>query len=116
MKLQFTPIVFPDHTDPVGQLSADFRSQACWYFYLHAQKMKEKVAGGDTEQQFGLLDGELWMDTHYVQLAQTVALMYGLASPDEFAKAWDEVRKEAQVSGLPIPHPSYTNLARIVVQ
>lgn len=107
--ITFTPITFPDHTVPTGALSTDMRSQACFYFYLMAQKMKEKV-GKSIDDQFGILEEYPWMDTHYVELARNVALMYGLESPDEFAKAWDEVKREAWVCNLPIPHDDYTKL------
>jgi hypothetical protein len=110
VKINFTYFRFPDHTQPAGALSFDKRSQACWYFYLQAQKMKENV-GKSTEDQFGILEGELWMDTHYVTLARSVALIYGLESPDEFAKAWDEVRVEAMNCKLPEPAEEYTRLA-----
>lgn len=115
MNVNFTPPIFPDHTQPKGALSRDSRAQACFYFYLMAQKMKEKV-GKSTEDQFGLLEGELWMDTHYVQLARSVALMYGLESPDEFAKFWTEVKQEAWICKLPIPADEYTRLAPGIIQ
>ncbi len=110
MKVTFTPIHFPDHTVPKGALPQHPGAQACWYFYLHAQKQKEKV-GKSTEDQFGLLEGELWMDKHYVQLARSVALMYGLESPDEFAKFWQYVKQEAWLCKLPIPSDEYVRLA-----
>lgn len=108
------PFVFPGHTKPNGALSQDARAQACWYFYVLAQKQRELV-GDSIDDQFGLLEEHEWMDTRYVQTAKTVAMLYGLESPDEFAKAWDEVRAEAESCGLPEPHPSYTRLARIFI-
>lgn len=110
MKVEFTPIVFPDHTVPRGALPNHPGAQACWYFYLLAQKNKEKV-GKSTEDQFGLVEGEQWMDKQYVQLARSIATMYGLDSPDEFAKFWKEVKQEAWLCGLPEPADEYTRLA-----
>lgn len=107
--IQFEHPVYPDHTTPNGFLSDDVRAQACWYFYVLAQKQKEMV-GESTEDQFGLLEEYNWMDRHYIQTAKTVAMIYGLTSPDEFAKAWDDVRREAARVGLPEPHDSYTKL------
>lgn len=109
LEVVFNAPVFPDHTQPTGYLSRDTRAQACWHFYTLAQLQKEKV-GNSTEDQFGLLDDQLWMDTHYVQTARSVALIHGLKSPDEFAKAWSEVRQEAERAGLPEPHPIYMRL------
>jgi hypothetical protein len=114
MKVTFTPIVFPDHTVPKGALPNQPGAQACWYFYLLAQKIKERV-GNSTEDQFGLVDGDLWMDKHYVQLARSIAMQYGLDSPDEFAKFWNEVKQEAYLCGLPIPAEEYTRLAPGVI-
>ncbi len=100
---------FPDNTKPNGFLSRDKRSQACWYFYMLAQKSKERI-GESIDDQFGILEGELWMDKQYIQLAKTVALIYGLESPDEFAKAWDEVKSEALRCGLPEPANEYVSI------
>lgn len=107
MRINFQQIHFPDHTHPNGHLSRDPRAQACWYFYLLAQKQKEMV-GDSTEDQFGILEEFLWMDKRYEQTARSVAMMYGLESPDEFAKAWDEVRAEARDCNLPAPADEYT--------
>ncbi len=97
-------------------MSRDKRAQACWHFYTLAEKQREKV-GSSTDDQFGLLEGNLWMDTHYVQTARSVAMIHGLTSPDEFAKAWHEVKAEAARVGLPIPHPVYARLTpRFVIR
>lgn len=116
LKVTFNPPRFVDNIRPKGFLTDDPRAHACWYFYVLAQKQFEKV-GDSTEDQFGILEGNLWMDRHYVQTARTVAMIYGLESPDEFAKAWDEVGLEAARLGLPKPHPSYVRLTpRFVIQ
>lgn len=103
------PPFFESHTTPNGYLSNDRRAQACWHFYTLAQKQMEMV-GDSTEDQFALLETDLWMDTHFIQTARSVALIHDLDSPDDFAKAWDEVRAEAAACGLPQPHPKYTRL------
>lgn len=115
MKLKLHKFQFPDHTKPNGFLSRDDRAQACWYFYLLAQKQRE-IIGDSTEDQFGLLEGSLWMNLEYEQTARTVAMIYGLDSPDEFAKAWGEVKAEALACGLPEPHWSYTKGIRIALK
>lgn len=109
MKITLTPIRFTDHTVPFGVLPNHPGAQACWYFYLLAQKNKEQVGSGPEDQI--LLEGEMWMDKHYVQIARSVALLYQLESPDEFAKFWKEVKQEAWICGLPIPADEYTRLA-----
>lgn len=109
IKINFTPFVFAEHTVPLGALTREPREQACWWFYVLAEKIRVKV-GKSTEDQFGLLEGELWMDKEYERVAYTVALQYGLESPDEFAKAWPEVIREALRCGMPEPHPEYMRL------
>lgn len=116
-KITLNPVIFPQLTKPHGPLSDDPRSQACWYFYTLAQKQKELVGTTLEDQQFRLYEGELWMDKRYEQTARTVALMYGLDSPDEFAKAWQEVAVCAMMLGLPQPADEYTRLApRVILQ
>lgn len=114
-RLSLTPFNYPNLTKPHGALSSDSRSQACWYFYSLAHKVYEMV-GKSIEDQFGVLDDELWMDKRYVQIARSVAMQYGLESPDEFAKAWDEVRLQAIIMGLPAPRDEYTRLAPGIVR
>jgi len=104
--IQLSPFTFPDLTHPKGALPDDLRAQACWYFYTLAQKQKESV-GDSIDDQFGLLEDDLWMDKRYVQTAKTVALMYNLESPDEFLKFFEFVRMEAASRGLPEPAPEY---------
>lgn len=116
LHIKFNPPSYPDNTEPLGYLSKDSRAQACWMFYTLAQKQLE-MTGDSIDDQFGILEGNLWMDRHYVQTARTVAMIYGLESPDEFAKAWDDVRAEARNLGLPEPHDSYTRLTpRFIMQ
>jgi hypothetical protein len=109
LRINFNRPTYPDNTQPKGFLSDDVRAQACWHFYTLAEKQRETV-GDSIDDQFGLLEGNLWMDRHYIQTARTVAMIHGLESPDEFAKAWNEVRLEAARCKLPKPHDSYTRL------
>lgn len=114
-RINFTYHVFPTHTVPYGALPKDKRAQACWFFYTRAQSIKERV-GNSIDDQI-LLEGELWMDKRYVELARSVALIYQLDSPDEFAKFWQYVQQEAYVCGLPTPSQEYMRLAPgIVIQ
>jgi hypothetical protein len=112
--IQFERPIFPDHTYPIGFLSQDVRAQACWHFYTLAEKQRE-VVGNSTEDQFGLLEEYRWMDRHYIQTARSVAMIHGLDNPDEFAKAWDDVRREAARCNLPAPHGSYTALTPRII-
>ena len=113
VKLQLTPFKYPDLTEPLGRLPNDKRAQACWYFYTIAEKSRQMIGHGDLGQgtaQFGLLDDHLWMDKRYVDQARAVATLYGLDSPDEFAKFWPYVQSQAADMGYPEPAPEYTRL------
>jgi hypothetical protein len=113
VKLSLNYPIYPDLTHPKGFLSRDLRAQACWYFYTLAEKMRVKVGDGIESQMGTLLEGELWMETRYEQLARSVAMIYKLESPDEFMKAWDQVKQQAESMGYPTPHPAYTNPIRL---
>lgn len=95
-------------------LPNDKRAFACWYFYTIAEKSRQMIGKGDLgqgEAQFGLLDDFLWMDKRYVDQAKSVARLYQLESPNEFAKFWDCVRRQALALDYPEPHPEYTRLS-----
>lgn len=113
--ITLTPPIFPDHTFPKGALSTDMRSQACWYYYLLAQKQYEKV-GESTDDQFAILDINPWQNTHYEQLARSIAMLYQLESPSEFAKAWPEVETEARNCRLPEPKTRYKRVAPHIIR
>jgi hypothetical protein len=112
--LKFHFHIFPQLTQPNGYLSPDKRAQACWFFYTRAQSIKEIVGTGGVDSQI-ILEGELWMDKRYEQLARTVAMMYGLDSPDEFAKCWDQVKAQTRIMNLPEPDGEYMNPCRRVL-
>lgn len=114
MSLKLNYPVYPDLTHPDGFLPDDKRAQACWYFYTLAQQLKERL-GNSTEDQFGILEGNPWMDPHYAQLARSVATIYSLESPDEFAKFWTYVEKQAAVMGYPEPADVYKNPLRVII-
>lgn len=107
-KVVLNPFVYPDLTrEKGGCLPNDMRAFACWYYYTIAQKAKEMI-GEHTEDQFGLLEGQLWMDKRYENQARAVATLYGLESPDEFLKFFEVVAQQAAADGLPAPAPEYT--------
>jgi hypothetical protein len=109
LKVKFTPPWYPDHTVPNGLLPKDARAQACWHFYTLVQQMKEKV-GKSIDDQFGVLEGNPWMDKRYVPVAHSICMIHGLNNPDEFGKFWKYVWAEAKRCKLPEPSPEYTKL------
>jgi hypothetical protein len=80
-KLNLQYPVYPD----LEGLPNDKRVYACWYYYTLAQKLHEML-GDSTDDQFGILEGERWMDPQFEQIARSVALMYGFENPGEFMK------------------------------
>lgn len=93
--------VYPD----LECLPNDKRVYACWYYYTLAQKLHEML-GDSTDDQFGILEGERWMDPRFEQIARSVALMYGFENPGPFmeSRVWDCVK--AQAAELHLPQPA----------
>lgn len=114
MSLALKYPVYPDLTHPKGFLPRDKRAQACWYFYTLAQQLYERL-GKSTEDQFGILEEYPWMDPHYEQLARSITTLYQLESPDEFAKFWPQVEKQARHMGYPIPKAVYKAPLKVVI-
>lgn len=100
--ISFEYPVYPDLT----LLPVNKRAYACWYYYTLAQKLSEMLGDGTTEAQFGILEGNPWLETNYEQIARTVAMMYGFSNPGEFMEErfWEVVEKQAVELGLPRPH------------
>jgi hypothetical protein len=112
-KIKFQYPVYPDLTF----LPNDKRVYALWYYYTLAQKHAEFLGDGSTESQFGLLEGEPWMDPAYEKIARSVAMIYGLSDPGEFMKEaiWEAVEIQAQAIGLPQPDQRIKKPLRIVL-
>lgn len=110
MQLEYP--IFPPHTTPHGCLPKDIRAQACWYFYILAQKQKELAV--ETEKQI-ILEGADWCTKRYINQKRAVALLYGLDDPDELDKFWEYVTAEIirfnsereETKGLPLPAREY---------
>lgn len=100
--IRFQYPIYPDLT----LLPVNKRAYACWYYYTLAMKLSEMLGDGSTESQFGILEGEPWLDPRYEQIARSVALMYGLKDPGEFMenRFWEVVEDQAIEVGLPRPH------------
>lgn len=107
LKIQYTPFRFADQQAPQGFLTNDLRSHACWYFFILAEKMRQR-AGTKLEDQI-ILDDSPWLEKDYRGIAKSVALMYGLDSPDDFLhQHWKSlVEQECLRLGYQKPHPEY---------
>jgi len=103
LDLHLSVPTFPQNTVPNGALQPHLACQACFYYYILAMMQKERVGRGPEDQI--LLEGEPWQDTHFRELKQTIAMLYGI-TPDRMDAFWGEVHREAQRLGLPEPHSS----------
>lgn len=111
-KINFEYPVYPD----LKVLPSDKRVYACWYYYTLAQKLYEML-GDSTDDQFGILEGERWMEPQYEQIARSVALIYGFENPGPFMekRTWDCVRQQALELGLPEPASRIMKPLKLVV-
>lgn len=108
--LHYDRFVYEQFTTPNGPLPREMGAQACFFFYMSAEKMREIVGDGASTQI--IYEGDLWMDTHYENLAWGIATQYGLKDPGEFERYWDAVRKLAEQEGWAPPHETYTRRIR----
>lgn len=108
--LHYDRFVYEQFTTPNGPLPREMGAQACFFFYMSAEKMREIVGDGASTQI--IYEGDLWMDTHYENLARGIAAQYGLADPSEFERYWDAVRQLCEQEGWAAPHPNYTRRIR----
>lgn len=98
---------YSDMIQPKGFLGIDRRFHACFTYFLLCHKLKEK-AGESIDDQI-VYEGDAWIDKPYGDIARSVAMRYGLESPDDFLK-FDfirAVRLEAARQQLPRPHDEY---------
>lgn len=98
-QLHYERPFFSEHSvENGGFLTHDIRAHACWYYAMLAQKNKQ-VVGDSIEDQIITYDTTssekpLWRNKNYSALAKSVALIYGLESPDVFLAAKEMVIQE----------------------
>jgi len=90
IKVNYEYPFFADLVEPNGALAINKESHACFYYVMLAMKARA-VAGKGIESQIieyevGKLAPE-WMESRDEEIARSVALIYGLDSPDDFLKA-----------------------------
>lgn len=104
--LQLEYMIFEDQIEPKGYLTRDKRAHACWYYFVLATKNRADVGKGPESQTIVVPSHDegsvLWMDKRYAQIARSVAMLYGLNSPDDFTGYWPLVEKEARRLGIEV--------------
>jgi len=102
--LQYTYPFYEDLVEPNGALTLDRRSHACWYYTLLAMRARHLYAGGIENQIIQVKVGEEndthWHESRDEEIARSVALIYGLESPDEFLKFKARAWAQAQILGV----------------
>lgn len=105
MKATYEYSMFMDLLEPQGALSLDKRCHACWDYTRKAMRARELHAGGIEHQVilYKVSEGEAgWHESRDEEIARSVAIIYGLETPDEFLK--DDFKKrcwvQAQMLGL----------------
>lgn len=120
LKIELRPMFFVDLISPRGFLTPEPACHACWYFYMLAEKARQAVGRGPEDQILETneesdtnlsITWPLWMDLRYNEQAKSIALLYGLESPDQMWGYWHNVKLTAAMFGLPTPHDSYTTLS-----
>lgn len=112
MKIQYEYPLFEDLVEPHGALSMDKRSHACWDYTRKAMRARELHNGGIQNQIIQYKVGEQvpeWYESHDEEIAKSVALIYGLDSPEEFLKTEWKKRAwaQAQMLGLRVEETIY---------
>lgn len=99
---------FEDYLEPKGALAINKESHACFYYAMLAAKARGLAGTGPESQIITYKVGETppdWMESRDEEIAKSVALIYGLESPDKFLKADWKKRAWAQAKQLGVEIP-----------
>lgn len=102
-KLAYQYWIYENLIEPAGALAIDKRSHACWTYVTLAMRARGLHAGGIDNQIIQYKVGETapdWHESRDEEIARSVAVMYGLESPDEFLKTEFKKRAWAQAQML----------------
>ena len=97
MTLKYTAFIYEEHLTPKGLLPREIkeRSSAAWHFARLALTALEKVPEQVT------LEGDTDRTVPLLNLARSVATMYGIKEIGDFLCLMDFVQAEAVRTGLP---------------
>ena len=89
---------FEDQLEPKGALAINKESHACFYYLMLAVKARAVAGKGIESQTIIYKVGETppeWMEPRDEEIAKSVAIIYGLESPEDFLK--EEWKRRAWV-------------------
>lgn len=87
--LHYSYPMFEDIIEPKGALAINKESHACFYYLMLAVKARAIAGKGIESQTIIYKVGETppeWMEPRDEEIARSVAIIYGLESPEEFLK------------------------------
>lgn len=112
LNLHYDYPMYVDYIQPNGALTLDRRSHACFHYTKLAMRARQLAGNGPESQMIQYKVGEQppeWMESRDEEIARSVAIMYGLESPDEFLKFKKEAWTQATVFlGLPVESEIYS--------
>lgn len=99
--------MYMEYIEPNGALNLDKRSHACFHYTKLAMRARALHAGGIENQIIQVRVGDEndthWHESRDEEIARSVAIIYGLESPDEFLKFKKEAWTQAtQFLGLTV--------------
>lgn len=105
VKVNYEYPMFENYIVPNGVLTLDKRCHACFYYGMLAQKARNLAGAGPESQIISYKVGETppeWMESRDEELARSIAILYGLESPDDFLRFSKEAWGQAHVLGIDI--------------
>jgi hypothetical protein len=107
---------FEDYLEPKGALKLDRACHACFYYGMLATKARGN-AGPIETQIIQYKVGEQipdWREPRDLEIARSVAILYGLESPDEFLKYKKEAWYQAKLLGVELDPTIFEISPRII--
>lgn len=109
-RLNYEYPYFEDYLEPKGALCINRECHACFYYAMLAYKARGN-AGPIESQIIEYKVGDtppLWRESRDSEIAYSVAIMYGLESPDKFLIYKKRVWAQAKLLGIELPMDLFT--------
>ena len=110
-ELHYDRPYFLDYSFPHGLLHLTPGCQACWYYAMLATKNKQVNESQMLTEDTWTGETEAAVEKRYDQLARSVAIIYGLDSPDDFLRYRWLVERQAQSLGFELPEEIWRPLS-----